>query len=66
MKRILEKIDTLLMASVMAEANAHELGRQYLRSGAYSESSSRQESLQDFLSNVGLDSVQVYYGIARL
>jgi inhibitor of KinA sporulation pathway (predicted exonuclease) len=64
MKRFMEKIDNLLMASVMAEANAHDLGREYLQSNK-SRGFGLNQNLQDFLRTVGLDNVQVYYGVAK-
>ncbi len=65
MKRFMQTIDNLFMASVMAEANAHDLGRQYLQpqSGHKEEPG---QNLQDFLRTVGLDNVHVYYGIAQM
>jgi hypothetical protein len=66
MKRFMQKIDNLLMASVMAEANAHDLGREYLQTGTQFQKDSQQGGLNDFLRTVGLDNVQVYYGVAQL
>jgi hypothetical protein len=66
MKRFMQKIDNLLMASVMAEANAHDLGREYLQLESKTQRGSQQGGLHDFLHTVGLDNVQVYYGIAKL
>jgi len=65
MKRFLQKMDNLLMASVMAEANAHDLGREYLQ-GSSRKGYEANQTLQDFLRTVGLDNVHVYYGIAKL
>lgn len=65
MKRFLQTIDKLFMASVMAEANAHDLGRQYLQPQSGHQEKSGQ-NLQDFLRTVGLDNVHVYYGIAQM
>ncbi len=64
MNALMEKIDRLFMASVMAEANAHDLGRAYLDPEyGYSD---QKGILQDFLKNVGLQDVRVYYGVAQL
>jgi len=66
MKRFFEKLDRLLMASVMAEANAHDLGREYLEPERIRERLRRQSGgLQEFLETVGLNSVPVYYGVTH-
>ncbi len=65
MKALMEKIDRLFMASVMAEANAHDLGRAYLDPG-YGQGNYQKEVLQDFLKNVGLQGIRVYYGVAQV
>ena len=65
MKRFMQKIDNLLMASVMAEANAHDLGREYLE-GTTRQGQGSRHGLQDFLRTVGLDNVHVYYGVAKM
>jgi len=66
MKRLFEKLDRLLMASVMAEANAHELGRDYLQPERVRERLRRQSGgLQEFLETVGLNRVPVYIGVAH-
>jgi hypothetical protein len=54
------------MASVMAEANAHELGRDYLQPERVQERLRRQRGgLQEFLDTVGLNRVPVYIGVAH-
>ncbi len=66
MKRLFEKLDRLLMASVMAEANAHELGRDYLQPERVEERLRRQRGgLKEFLETVGLNRVPVYYGVTH-
>ena len=66
MKRLLDKLDRLFMASVMAEANAHELGRDYLQPERVRERLRRQSGgLQEFLETVGLNRVPVYIGVAH-
>jgi hypothetical protein len=62
MKLLLEKIERLLMASVMAEAGAPEMARAYL----VDEGTQSKEGLQEFLANVGLQDVRIYYGVARV
>lgn len=65
MKKLFEKVDRLMMASVMAEANAHELGRDYLQPDRVRARLHQGDTLQDFLENVGLNCVPVYYGVAQ-
>lgn len=66
MNTLMEKIDRLFMASVMAEANAHDLGRACLDPEHYGQMTSPKDVLQDFLHNVGLEDVRVYYGVAQI
>lgn len=64
MKRFLNTLEKLLMASVMAEAGAFDLGRAYLQTNTKAKTT--QNNLQSFLHTVGLDQVRVYYGIAQM
>ncbi|GEM_PF-4599656 len=61
-KSILEKLDTLLMASTLAEAGARDLARDTLQAGKRMQNRSK-DSLSDFLHKTGLDNVKVYYGV---
>jgi hypothetical protein len=65
MNTFMEKIDRLLMASVMAEAGAQDLGRAYLDPQRYGKRPAHKKDLKDFLKNVGLQDVRVYYGVAQ-
>jgi len=61
---ILKKLDELLMASVMAEAGSRKMALDYLTPKEY-DLTKQKEDLNDFLNNVGLNKVRVYYGVAN-
>ena len=64
MKNFRKKMENILVAASFAEANAHETAKEYLNLQTLTSGFGRQ--LQAFLQDVGLQDVQVTYGIARL
>lgn len=64
MKTLLKKVEDILVAASFAEANAHDIAKEYM--GATPAQSNMGQQLQNFLQDIGLQDVPVTYGIARL
>ncbi len=66
MKNLMKKIDRLFTAITFAEAKAHDHARKYLEPQRAVIKKMEPNNLKSFLTNVGLDNVKVYYGVAAI